>query len=126
MALPAFLSSRPRRTASPMVARHRDGVRVAEEVGRVQQVDVQRVALDPLAAVEEAPQRAELSVDDHAERVLDRVHGAHLVGDRTDAADPRGDVGRFAEGAAAQERLEEARRLEDRQARPTRPGRRAA
>ena len=47
------------------------------------------------------------------QRVLDRVHGAHLVGDRADAADARGDVGRLGEGAAAQERLEEARRLED-------------
>ena len=47
--------------------------------------------------------------------VLHRVHGAHLVGDRADAADARGDVGRLGERAAAQERLEEARRLEDAQ-----------
>ena len=34
-----------------------DCARVAQEVRGVQQVDVQRVALDPLAAVEEAAQR---------------------------------------------------------------------
>ncbi len=45
----------------------RDGVRVAEEVRGVQQVDVQRVALDPLAAVEQPPQRAQLAVDPDAE-----------------------------------------------------------
>ena len=37
---------------------------------------------------------------------------AHLVGDRADAADARGDVRRLGELASAQERLEEARRLE--------------
>ena len=40
-----------------------DGAVVAEEVGGVQQVDVQRVALDPLAAVEEAAQVGERTVD---------------------------------------------------------------
>ena len=49
---------------------------------------------------------------------------AHLVGDRADAADARGDVGRLAVGAAAQERLEEARRLEDAELGRVRPCRR--
>ena len=44
---------------------------------------------------------------------LDRVHRAHLVRDRADAADARGDVGRLAEVAPAQKGLEEARRLVD-------------
>ena len=86
---------------------------VAEEVGRVEHVDVERVALDPLAAVEEPAQRADRLGHLDAADVLDRVDRAHLVGDRADAADPRGDVRRLEEGAAAQERLEEARRLED-------------
>ena len=55
------------------------------------------------------------AVDRHAAGVLHRPHRAHLVGDRADAADPRGDVGRLGEGAAAQQRLEEARRLVDAQ-----------
>ena len=40
-----------------VIARQRDGVRVAEEVGGVQQVDVQGVAGDPLAAVQQPAQR---------------------------------------------------------------------
>jgi hypothetical protein len=40
------------------------------------------------------------------------VDGAHLVGDRTDPADARGDVGRLGERTPAQEGFEEARRLE--------------
>ncbi len=42
-----------------VVARHLDGARVAEEVRRVQHVDVQAVALDPLAAVEQPAQVAQ-------------------------------------------------------------------
>ena len=80
----------------------------------MQHVDVQAVALDPLAAVEQPPQVADRAlVDRDAAGVLHRPHRAHLVGDRADAADPRGDVGRLGERAAAQERLEEARRLVD-------------
>src|SRR5581483_7327144 len=44
---------------------------------------------------------------------LDRVDGARLVRDRADAADARRDVRRLEVRAAAKERLEEARRLED-------------
>ena len=51
----------PRSTISGCVAGELDRARVAEEVGRVQHVDVQRVALDPLAAVEQPAQRAELA-----------------------------------------------------------------
>jgi hypothetical protein len=43
-----------------VVLRQVDAAGVAEEVGRVQHVDVQRVALDPLAAVEQPPQLAQL------------------------------------------------------------------
>ena len=95
------------------VAGELDGARVAEEVGRVEHVHVERVALDPLAAVEEAAQDADRLRDLDAAEVLDRVHGARLVGDRADAADAGGDVGRLEERAAAEQRLEEARRLED-------------
>src|SRR3990170_4175106 len=96
-----------------MVAGEVDGALVTEEVGRMQQVDVERVALDPLAAIDQPAERAQRPVDRYPERVLHRVDGAHLIGDRADAADARGDVGRFGEGAAAQERLEEAWRLEN-------------
>ena len=99
-----------------VVARHLDRARVAEEVRRVQHVDVEAVALDPLAAVDEPAQVADRAlVDVHAAGVLHRPHRAHLVGDRADPADPRGDVGRLREGAPAQQRLEEPRRLVDAQ-----------
>jgi hypothetical protein len=91
---------------------HRDRAVVAKEVRRVQHVHVQRVALEPLAAVQQPPQRADRPVVDRdAARVLHRAHRAGLVGDRADTADARRDVGRLRERASAQERLEEARRL---------------
>ena len=96
-----------------VVGGHLDGAVVAEEVGHVQQEDVQRVALDPLAAVEQAAQLAD-RLGHLRRRMRPRsLAGAHLVGDRADAADAGGDVGQLGVGAAAQERLEEARRLED-------------
>ncbi len=85
----------------------------AEEVGCVEERHVQHVALDPLAAVEQAPQVADRPVDGHAGEAFDRVGGAHLVRHRADPADPRGDVDGLVVGTAAQERLEHARRLVD-------------
>ena len=75
--------------------------------------DVEGVALDPLAAVEETAERPQLPADLDAAGLLHRLHGAHLVRDRADPADAGGDVRRLGERAAAQERLEEARRLVD-------------
>ena len=83
----------------PVVGRQLDGAVVAEEIGRMEQVDVQRVALDPLAAVDEATEVSERAVHgDPAER-LDGVGGAHLVGDGADATDSSGDVQGFGERA---------------------------
>ena len=99
-----------------MVLGQLQGAAHAQEVGGVQEVDVEDVALDPLAAVEEAAEGPERGVDLDAAGLLDGLAGAHLVGDGADPADPRGDVGRLGEGPAAQEGLEEARRLVDAQA----------
>ncbi len=96
-----------------MVAGHLDRAVVPEEVGRVQHVDVQRVALDPLAAVQEPAQQPDRLGNRHAAGVLHRRDRAHLVGDRADPADACRDVGRLGERAAAQQPLEEARRLVD-------------
>ncbi len=92
-----------------------DGAVDAEEVRGVQQVDVQDLALDPLAAVQQPPQRGDLPGHRDAAGVLEGPAGAHLVRDRADAAHPGGDVGRLGVRAAAQERLEEPRRLVDAQ-----------
>ena len=76
-------------------------------------MDVQGVALDPFTAIQQPPQRADLGRHLKAERLLQRMAGAHLVGDRADAADAGGDVGNFTDLPAAQEALEEPRRLVD-------------
>jgi len=96
-----------------MVLRHLDGILIAEEVGRVQHVDMQRVAFDPLAAVNKPAQQSQLTIDLRTERVLDGVGGTHLVRDGADAANPRGDIGNFGKIATAQEGLKKTRRLKD-------------
>ena len=97
----------------PMVGGEVDDPVVAEEVGRVEEVDVERVALDPLPAVEEAAQVGQGTIDRDAAQRLDGVAGAHLIRHWADAADPGGDVRRLGVGPPPQHRLEEARRLVD-------------
>src|SRR6266702_6751546 len=94
-----------------IILRHAYRVGIAEKVRRVQHVDVQGMALDPFAAVEQPAQGAQLSLNGYAEGMLHRVYGAHLVSDRADAADTRGDIGSLAIRTTAQERFEETRRL---------------
>ena len=96
-----------------MIARHRDRIGIAEKIRCMQHHHMQRMALDPFAAIDQPPQRSQLPADRDAKGVLDRMDGAHLIGDRADAADAGDDVGSFHVAAAAQERLEEARRLEN-------------
>ena len=99
-----------------MVGGHADGAFKTEEVGQVQQEHVQDVAFDPFAAIQQTLRRRadrRVHLVEHAHRLLQGVAGAHLVGDRTDAADAGGDVGHFLEVAAAQKGLEEPGRLVD-------------
>ena len=96
-----------------VVAGQLDRARVAQEVRGVEEVDVERVALDPLAAVEQAAQGADGRVELDAGGVLEGVDGAHLVGDRADAADAGDDVEDLVRRPAADQPLEVARRLED-------------
>jgi hypothetical protein len=108
-----LLQPQPTLHLTRMLARHRNGPVVSEEVGRVQHVHVQRVALDPLAAVEEPAKQPDRLGDLDAAGVFDRVDRARLIRDWADAADARRDVRRLAKRTAAEESLEEARRLED-------------
>ena len=85
----------------------------AEEVGGVEHVDVERVALDPLAAVEQPPQFGDVAGDLDPTCLLDRPARRHLVRDRADAADARRDVGRFGVAPSPEEPLVEARWLVD-------------
>ena len=65
--LPALLQVQAALDHGAVIARQLERARVAQEVGRVEQVDVEGVALDPLAAVEEAAEGADLRVDLDAE-----------------------------------------------------------
>ena len=100
----------------PVVDSHRERGRVAQVVRSVQQVDMQGVALDPFAAVQESPEGPHLRVHPDAEQALERMHRRHLVGDGADAADPGDDVDDLVPGAPDDEALEVARCLEDVQA----------
>ena len=96
-----------------LLPRQGDGALAAEEIGRRQHEHVQAVALDPLAAIVQPAQGADGRIDRDTEQSLEGVDRAHLVRHRTDAADAGRDVGRFARVTAAQQRVEEARRLEE-------------
>ncbi len=80
---------------------HLQRARVTEEVGRMQHEHVQRVALNPLTAVQEATQFS------HARRNLDPAYILHrgdragLIGHWADAADPGSDVRDLGEPPAA-------------------------
>ena len=118
MLVAGLLEVQARLDRGAVVAGQLERAGVAQEVGRVEQVDVEGVALDPLAAVEEAAQGADLRVDGDPEEPCSKAcDGAHLVGDRADAADAGDDVDDLVGRAAHDELLEVARRLEDPQAR---------
>ncbi len=96
-----------------VVGGHGERGRVAEEVRGMEQVHVERVALDPLAAVQEPPEGADRRVDRDPVQVLEGVDRRHLVRDRADAADAGDDVDDLVAGAPDDQPLEVARRLED-------------
>ena len=76
-----------------MVPGEVDRARVPEEIRRMEQIDVERVALDPFAAVEQAAQRPDRVVDHHPAGALDRLAGTHLICHRADPTDSSGDIG---------------------------------
>src|SRR5437773_1466212 len=96
-----------------VVGRELEGTREAEEVGQMEQVDMEGVALDPLAAVQEPTKGTNLRVDSDGQRTLERVDGGHLVGNRADPADPGDDVDHLVRRASDDESLEVTRGLED-------------
>ena len=70
--------------------------------GACSKMDVQGVAFDPFAAVEQPPQPANLGRRLARPGPLPGVDRAHLIGHRADAADAGRDVGHFFQRAAAQ------------------------
>ena len=109
-----FFQPQARSTTCAMVVGHSDHVLESPESRGMQHVDVQDVALNPFAAVEQAAEQPHCGVNAHPERALDGMHRAHLVGDRADSADARGNIGSFRKMAPAQkgfERTEAVRRF---------------
>ena len=100
-----------------VVGGHRKGGRVSQEVRGVEHVQVERVALDVLTAVQEPPQGPHRGVDLEPVEVLERVDRRHLVRDRADPADAGHDVDHLVAGPPDDEALEVPGRLEDAEAR---------
>ena len=98
---------------SPVALGQLYGIGATEKVGRVQEIDVKGVALDPFAAVKQPAQGTDALVDNDPASVLHGGTGTHLVGHRADAADARCDVRRFGKASPHQHCLEVARGLED-------------
>ena len=128
MALPAFFTrsaaaapARGARLASAIDVGH------AEEVGRVEHHHVEHVALDPLAAVEEPPQRR-AARRRRATPSASSIAWHALIWYATGQMPQMRAVmsGASVRVAAAEQRLEEARRLEDAELRRRRPRRRRA
>jgi hypothetical protein len=71
------------------------------------------VTFNPLAAVEKTTKQTRRRVDRNAQCPFYGMHCAHLIGDRTNAADASRDVGSFGEVPTAQEGLKETRRFVD-------------
>ena len=94
-----------------MICRHRNRVQIPNKIGGMQHVDMQSVALDPLTTIKEAAKKPDRRIDAHTQSTLHRVHRTHLVGDGTDAANSRGDVGRFRKMTPSQKRFEQSGRL---------------
>ena len=72
----------------------------------MKEMNMERVALDPLAAVEEAAEVGDPGRRLDVERRLERPAGRHLIGDRTDPADPGDEVGHLVDGTTDEELLE--------------------
>jgi hypothetical protein len=111
--VPGLLQAEALLDRGPVVLGHVESARIAEEVGKVEQVDVERMALDPFPAVEESAERPGCRVDRDPKAMLERVDGGHLVRDGADAADARDDVDDLVGRPPDHEPLEVARGLED-------------
>ena len=113
MRLPSLRSRSARSTSRRCRRGDLDAVVEVQEVRRVQEDHVEQMALDPLAGVVEAPERAHLRVQLDAPGRLDRVDRAHLIRHRADAADARQQIGQLAARRPRTKRFEEARRFVD-------------
>ena len=98
---------------SRMILRHRNAAVVPEKIRRLEQVDMQRMAFDPLATIEQPAQVTQCTIDMQTEHLLDRMDRAHLIRHGANTANPRDDVRHFAVMPSLQEGLEKPGWLED-------------
>ena len=96
-----------------VVLGHLHRILIAEKVGGVQHEQMEGVALDPLATVDESAQQIQGAGDLHSAGVLHSLGSAQQIGDRADPADAGRDVRCLGEVAAAQQSLEEPGRLKN-------------
>src|SRR5579863_7460509 len=96
-----------------IILRQTYNIGIAQKVGGMEHIDMQRVAFNPLAAVEQSAQGAKLPVNHHAKGVFHRVYRAHLIRDRADSADTSGDIWSLAELTPAHKCLKETWRFDD-------------
>ena len=90
-----------------VIDRHRKPALVAEKVGGVEEMNMEGMALDPLATVEKTPQLRDTGGGHDLERRLERPAGGHLVGDRADPTDPRHQIRHLVDGPTDEDLLEE-------------------
>ena len=103
-----FLKRKPVANDVAMFARHLDGVRKSKKTRRMQHHDVKRVAFYPFSTIDEASQRPELIADRNVKGILDRMHCAHLIGDRADSANASDDIRHFRVAPPAKQSLKKA------------------
>jgi len=94
-----------------MIPGHSDRIFVPEKIGSVQKINMEGMAFDPFTAIEETPEFAQLAIDRNSADTFHCMNGAHLVGNRADAANAGGNIGCLKKLPAAQEALKEAGRF---------------
>jgi len=87
----------------------------AKKIRQGQKMDMQRVAFNPLARIEQTPHALHPGRHLHAKGILNGQDAAHLVGHRTNAADTGDDVGDFRGKASLKEFFKKAWRLKNAQ-----------
>src|SRR5215471_16313657 len=71
------------------------------------------MAFDPFTTVDQPAQCSQWAVYRDAEGALNRVHGTHLISNRTDSADPSGNIWNLTKTATTKEGFKKTRRLKD-------------
>jgi hypothetical protein len=72
---------------------------------------MESVTFNPFAAIQKAAKGAHLRINFDSAHRFHRVDGRCLIRDRTDTADPGGDIGRFGEFSAAQKSFKKSGRF---------------